>query len=360
MNKKKSVYVIAEAGVNHNGQKDLAFELITQAAESGADAVKFQTFKATRLAHASLEKAAYQKLNTNQDESQQAMLQQLELPDSWYEPLKAHAASLGITFLSTAFDIPCLQFLQTLDLPMYKIPSGELTNGPLLWHFGRIRKPLIVSTGMATLSEVEQALAILNHAFQHDKEPQSLAEIWACWSDETSRADLSEQVTLLHCTSQYPTPWEEVNLNAMTTLAAAFGMRVGYSDHTEGTIIPIAAVAKGAVLIEKHLTLDRTLPGPDHRASIEPDTFKEMVTDIRALTLALGSGIKAPQVSEFAIKQVARQSLVAGRAIAAGKTWEPADLTTARIGLGISPAYYWDLLGSVASKAYETGELIEL
>jgi N-acetylneuraminate synthase len=288
------------------------------------------------------------------------MLAKLELPEAWHGELQQYAQSLGIEFLSTAFDEQSLAFLCTLDLPLFKIPSGELTNGPLLWRFAQTKKPLVLSTGMATLSEVEQGLAIINHGLQFDAEPKNLEEVWTYWSDAEGREKLLKTVTLLHCTSQYPTPWSEVNLKAMDTLSATFGMAVGYSDHTAGTMIPIAAVARGARVIEKHFTLDRKLPGPDHKASLEPQELKQMVADIRALELALGSSIKAPQISEWDTRKAARQSIIAARPLAFGKTIERADLTTARIGQGMSPAWYWDLIGSKTQKSYETGDMLEL
>ena len=356
---KKAVYIIAEAGVNHNGRMDLALNLVAAAAKIGADAVKFQTFKAARLASKTVGKAHYQTLNTDENESQLEMLTRLELPESWHEELQAYATKLGIEFLSTAFDELSLTFLQTLHLPLYKIPSGELTNGPLLWRFAKTQKPLIVSTGMATLSEVEQGLAIINHALKYDMEPRNLDEVWTCWSDDAAREKLKQHVTLLHCTSQYPTPWSEVNLCAMNTLSQAFDLAVGYSDHTTGTVIPIAAVARGALVIEKHFTLDRLLPGPDHKASLEVEEFKAMVDDIRALEIALGNGIKAPQASEWDIRKIARQSIVAARHVPVGKTIERGDLTTARAGSGLSPAFYWNLLGSITQKSYEPGEVLD-
>lgn len=357
---KKSVYIIAEAGVNHNGSKDLAFRLVDVAAEAGADAVKFQTFKASRLASKKVEKANYQKSTTDKAESQLDMLAKLELPEAWHRDLQRHAKERGIEFLSTAFDARSLQFLQSLNLPVYKVPSGELTNAPLLWQFAKTGKPLIISTGMATLAEVEEGLAIVAHALQFAEEPRRIEDVWQCWSDRQAREKLKGHVTLLHCTSQYPTPWNEVNLCAMDTLAAAFGLDIGYSDHTEGTVIPIAAVARGATVIEKHFTLDKTLPGPDHQASIEVAELKRLVADIRALEIALGSSIKAPQTSEWDTRRAARQSIVAARYLPAGKVIEHSDLTTARTGGGLQPNLFWELIGSTSRKSYEPGEVFEL
>lgn len=355
----QSVYIIAEAGVNHNGDRDLAVQLIDAAADAGADAVKFQTFKASKLASKHVAKANYQKSTTDETESQHDMLLKLELPEAWHGELQAHARQRGIEFLSTAFDEESLRFLESLNLPIYKVPSGELTNAPLLWQFARTGKPLIMSTGMATLAEVEEGLAVVAHALHASSAPASMADVWQCWSNPQARAKLQGHVTLLHCTSQYPTPWIEVNLRAMDTLAAAFGLDIGYSDHTHGTVISIAAVARGAKVIEKHFTLDRTLPGPDHQASLEVDELTRMISDIRALELALGDGVKAPQASEWDTRRVARQSLVTATQLPAGKRIEPGDLTTARTGGGLAPNAFWELLGTVNRNAHAAGEVFQ-
>ncbi|WP_108124485.1 N-acetylneuraminate synthase [Saccharospirillum mangrovi] len=355
-NDRSAVYVIAEAGVNHNGDRQRAFELVEVAAAAGADAVKFQTFDAKRLAAASAPKAAYQQQTTDAAESQLAMLSALELPLEWHAPLQAHAHSLGIEFLSTAFDLDSLAFLQTLNLPFYKIPSGELTNGPLLWAFAATGKPLLMSTGMATLSEVEQGLAVVCHARNYPQPPASMQAVWQSWSDAAQRQAVTKQLCLLHCTSQYPTPWPEVNLRAMDTLAAAFGLPVGYSDHSNGNLIPVAAVARGAAVLEKHFTLDRNLPGPDHQASLEPDELTRMVAEIRALEQALGDGIKAPQPSEWDTRQAARQRLIAARPIARGETFSADNMTTARAHEGELAMAYWDRLGQTATRDYQAGE----
>lgn len=354
------VYIIAEAGVNHNGQKELAFALVDAAANAGVDAVKFQTFDAQKLALKNAPKAAYQKQSTDAAESQLAMLKKLELPQEWHLELQSYAREKGIEFLSTAFDADSLAFLVGLDIPLFKIPSGELTNGPLLWQFARTRKPLILSTGMATLSEVEQGLAIVAHALNANAEPVNMEEVWCCWSNPENRNRLRDHVTLLHCTSQYPTPFSEVNLRGMDTLAASFGLAVGYSDHTEGILIPIAAVARGAKVIEKHLTIDRSLPGPDHKASLEPTALKQMVSDIRALQVALGDGSKTPQTSEWDTRQAARQQVVAARDITAGAVLTRQDLTTARSGRGMAPTDLWALVGQSVNRAYLAGDIIDM
>ncbi|WP_241524545.1 N-acetylneuraminate synthase [Vreelandella sulfidaeris] len=325
---KQATYIIAEAGVNHNGDRQRAFALVDAAADAGADAVKFQTFNAKRLAALTAPKAAYQQQTTEADQSQLEMLEALELPLEWHAPLQTYAHQRGIEFLSTAFDTQSLAFLETLDLPFYKVPSGELTNGPLLWAFARTGKPLVISTGMATLSEVEQGLAVVCHALTHEHPPGSLKEVWQCWSEPEARANLVGKVSLLHCTSQYPTPMHEVNLKAMDLLAEVFQLPVGYSDHTQGTLIPVAAVARGATIIEKHFTLDRQLPGPDHKSSLEPDELTRMVQDIRAIAQALGDRQKAPQASEWDTRQAARQNLVAATTIREGELFTKDNVTT--------------------------------
>lgn len=353
------VYVIAEAGVNHNGQRELAFALVDAAAAAGADAVKFQTFDAERLAARSAPKAAYQKARTGEAESQLAMLKKLELPRDWHAPLQAHARQKGIAFLSTAFDAGSLDFLVAMDLPLFKIPSGELTNAPLLWQFARSGKPLVLSTGMATLSEVEEGLAVIAHALGSAAEPANMLEVWCHWSRPEARARLQQHVTLLHCTSQYPTPAHEVNLRAMDTLAAAFGLEVGYSDHTEGVLVPVAAVARGARVIEKHFTLDRTLPGPDHAASLEPGELKAMVDAIRQVEAVLGDGSKAPQPSEWDSRVAGRQQVIAAQDIPAGMPIRRDQLATARCGAGLPPAELWGLVGRTSPRSFRAGDVIE-
>ncbi len=288
------------------------------------------------------------------------MLKKLELPRAWHTDLQSHARQRGIEFLSTAFDPDSLEFLATLGMPVFKVPSGELTNGPLLWQFARTGIPLILSTGMATLSEVEQGLAIVAHALQSACEPVDMDEVWRCWSNHESRQRLQGHVTLLHCTSQYPTPFGEVNLLAMDTLASAFGLDVGYSDHTQGCLIPIAAVARGAKVIEKHFTLDRSMQGPDHASSLEPSELRVMISDIRSLQVALGSSWKAPQSSEWDTRKAACQQVVAACDIAEGVVFGREQLTTARSGAGLPPTALWGLVGQRSRRAYKRGESIQL
>ena len=317
--KSEGVYLIAEAGVNHNGNVDTAFQLIKAAADAGADAVKFQTFNSEKLVSKNLEKAKYQKNSNEENETQLNMLKRLELPKNSYFELQKYANSKNIEFLSTAFDIESLDFLLSLNMPILKVSSGELVNGPLLWRFGRSGKPLILSTGMCTLPEIEFALAILAHAVQNDIEPKSTNEIWKCWKNPQLRNSIEQNVTLLHCTSQYPAPYESVNLRAMKSLYKNFKTTIGYSDHTEGTLVSLAAVALGAIVIEKHFTLDKNLPGPDQKVSLDIFEFSELSNQIRALERALGSGNKIVQDGEWELRRLSRQKLIASRPIEVNK-----------------------------------------
>lgn len=335
------VLIIAEAGVNHNGDLDLAKGLIDAAAQVGADLVKFQTFSADRLATATAAKADYQTQTTGSAETQHAMLRRLELTRDMHLVLIDHCRQRAIGFLSTAFDTQSLDLLAELGLYCFKIPSGEITNLPYLRHVGRLAAPadksVILSTGMATLGEIEAALDILEIA-------------------GTPRG----RITVLHCNTEYPTPMRDVNLRAMVTLREAFQVAVGYSDHTPGIEVPIAAVALGATVIEKHLTLDRTLPGPDHPASLEPDEFAAMVRAIRHIEQALGDGLKRPSPSEAKNRPIARKSLVAAVPIRAGEPFTPANLTAKRPGTGLSPMRWDEVIGRPASRDYAADELIAL
>jgi len=328
--------VIAEAGVNHNGDLKLAFELVEAAAHAGADVVKFQTFQAQDLATAQADKAAYQKETTGEVDNQLTMLKKLELTVEQHLRLINHCKACGIEFLSTPFDPVSIHLLASLNLQRWKIPSGEITNLPYLRQIGCLNQRVILSTGMAKLGEIEAAIDVLEQA-------------------GTSR----DQITVLHCTTEYPTPLDQVNLRAMQTIAQAFGVAVGYSDHTDGIAIPIAAVTMGATVIEKHLTLDRTMEGPDHRASLEPDQFVAMVQGIRAIERALGDGIKRPTASELANMPIVRKSLVAARAIQAGETLSAKNITAKRPGTGISPMQWDRIVGRKASRAYAPDELME-
>ncbi len=353
---RERVYIIAEAGVNHNGDYETALALVEAAADAGADAVKFQTFNARLLAAANAPKAAYQKRNTGEQDNQLEMLLKLELPQAWHGPLQAKAKELGIAFLSTAFDNQSLEFLNALDLPLYKIASGEITNGPMLWKVARAGRPMILSTGMATLGEIDQALAVLAHGLEFAEAPQSLEEVLANWERDAARRQVAEKVALLHCTSQYPAQLEEVNLLAMDLLADTFGVPVGYSDHTEGLLVSLAAAARGARIIEKHFTLDRGMSGPDHAASLEPEELKAMVVQIRQVERALGARRKTPQASEWDTRKAARQSLIFVHDLAQGQAITANDLSTARQGGGTSPMHAWDLIGTPAARDFKAGD----
>ena len=328
--------VIAEAGVNHNGDLQLAFQLVEAAAQAGADVVKFQTFQAQGLATAQADKASYQNETTGKVEGQLAMLQKLELTPVQHLQLIDHCRACGIEFLSTAFDPVSIDLLASLKLKCWKIPSGEITNLPYLRKIGSLKQPVILSTGMANLGEIEAAIDVLEQA-------------------GSSR----DQITVLHCTTEYPAPLDEVNLRAMQTISHAFGVAVGYSDHTDGIAVPIAAVAMGATVIEKHLTLDNSMEGPDHRASLEPDQFAAMVQGIRAIERALGDGIKRPTTSERANLPIVRKSIVAARAIQAGELFSAENITAKRPGIGISPMHWEALMGRRALRAYSPDELIK-
>lgn len=326
-------YIIAEAGVNHNGDIDLAKKMIEEARNAGADAVKFQTFKSENLVSEYAEKASYQKINTNNEESQLDMLKKLELSYQDFMILNQYAKENNIDFLSTPFDDESIDFLDTLKLPFWKIPSGEITNLPYLRKISATGKPIILSTGMSTVNEIKEALRI----FKHYKK---------------------EDIVLLHCNTEYPTPYRDVNLLAMDSLSKEFGVMVGYSDHTEGIEIAIAAVALGAVVIEKHFTLDKDMSGPDHKASLEPPDLTKLVTSIRNIEKALGNGIKTPSFSESKNIDIARKSIVAKQFIHEGELFTEDNITTKRPGNGISPMEWDRILGRKACKSFEKDEQI--
>ncbi|MER0432083.1 N-acetylneuraminate synthase [Aeromonas caviae] len=354
------IRIIAEAGVNHNGDEALAVALIDAAHRAGVDVVKFQTFKATNLVTRQAKQAAYQTANTGKEESQFAMLSRLELSFDAHLRLIAHCEALGIAFLSTAFDTESLDFLvNRLKLQTLKIPSGELTNAPFVLAHARTGCELIVSTGMATLAEVEAALGVIAFGLTAPQDAQpGEAAFMAAYASEAGQAALANKVTLLHCTTEYPAPMVDINLKAMDTLSHAFRLPVGYSDHSQGITIPVAAVARGACLIEKHFTLDRNMEGPDHKASLEPDELAAMVKGIRDVELALGDGIKGPRPSEIKNKEIARKSLVAACDIEEGAILCADNLAIKRPGDGMSPYAYWQLLGQPAKRAYQAGEPI--
>ena len=327
--------IIAEAGVNHNGSIESAKKLVEIAAESGADYVKFQTFKAETLVTKTADKAEYQQNVTDNNESQFDMLKKLELDRKTHEELIDYCNAKDIQFLSTAFDHDSIELLAELNIPLFKIPSSEITNLPYLRHIGKMGKPIIMSTGMSTLDEVHNALNILI---------ESGAE--------------KEQITILHCNTEYPTPMKDVNLKAMLTIKDELGVNIGYSDHTLGIEVPIAAVAMGATVIEKHFTLDRTLPGPDHAASLEPNELKDMVNAIRNIEKAMGNGIKKPSPSEIKNMPITRKSIVAKKIIIKGEKFTEENLIVKRPGTGISPMDWENVVGSLANRSYEMDDLI--
>ncbi len=329
--------IIAEAGVNHNGDQATALRLVAAAKSAGADYVKFQTFNADSLVTKSAAKAAYQMEATSKIESQYEMLRRLELSQDAHELLVKECQRLGIGFLSTAFDEASLDFLVSIGVSQVKIPSGEITNLPFLRHAARTGLPIILSTGMSTIGEVESAIDVL-----------------------TRSGTPRDRVTVLHCTSQYPAPMAAVNLNAMNAIRCALKVRVGYSDHTLGTEVAIAAVALGAQVIEKHFTLDRGLPGPDHQASLEPDELKAMVSGIRNVEVALGDGVKRPVEIEYQNRSAIRRSIVASRVIRKGEVLSSSALTVKRPGVGISPMEWDDVVGRLARRDFDKDELIEL
>lgn len=355
------IYIIAEAGVNHNGSVDLAGRLIDAAADAGADAVKFQTFKAEQMVSRSAPKAEYQTKTTDAGESQFEMIKRLELDEAAHEQLIARCRRKGIQFLSSPFDVESVNLLAgRFNILRLKIPSGEITNGPLLLKAALTGKPVILSTGMSTLGEIESALAVLAFGYTQLNATPSRVAFQEAYRSEAGRQALREKVVLLHCTTEYPAPFEDVNLRAMDTLRAAFGLPAGYSDHTPGIAVAIAAAARGAVIIEKHFTLDRNLPGPDHRASLEPGELKSMVRSIRQVEAALGSSLKSPAVSEVKNIAMARKSIVASKDIKKGEVFSEENIAVKRPAHGASPMNYWDMLGNIASKDYKKNEMVSI
>ena len=329
-----SVYIIAEAGVNHNGSFELACKLVDAAKASGVDCIKFQTFKSKNLVSRNAQKADYQKTTTG-DGSQVDMLKKLELSYDEFVALKEYCDKVGITFLSTPFDFESIDFLNSIDMPFWKIPSGEVTNLPYLLALAKTEKPVVMSTGMCEMDEIEAAIKVL-------------------------RENGATDIKLLHCNTEYPTPFEDVNLRAMQTIRDAFGLEVGYSDHTKGIEVSVAAVALGATVIEKHFTLDRNMEGPDHKASLEPDELAAMVSSIRHIEQALGNGEKTPSPSEKKNLVIARKSIVAKKTIKAGEELTEENITVKRPGNGISPMRWFDVIGTMAVRDFEEDELIEL
>lgn len=329
-----AVYIIAEAGVNHNGSFDLACRLVDAAKEAGVDCIKFQTFKSENLVSRTAQKAEYQKATTG-DSSQQNMLKKLELSFADFSRLKEYCERKEICFLSTPFDFDSIDFLNSIEMPFWKVPSGEVTNLPYLLALAKTGKPVVMSTGMCTLQEIREAIDVL-------------------------KANGTKEIKLLHCNTEYPTPFEDVNLKAMQTMHSEFQLEVGYSDHTKGIEVPIAAVALGATIIEKHFTLDRNMEGPDHKASLEPQELAEMVRSIRNIEKTLGNGEKTPSPSEQKNIAVARKSIVAKTKINFGEIYTEKNITVKRPGTGISPMKWFEVLGEKAIRDFDEDELIEI
>jgi N,N'-diacetyllegionaminate synthase len=329
-----SVYIIAEAGVNHNGSYELACKLVDAAKTAGADCIKFQTFKSENLVSCNAQKAEYQKKTTGES-SQQDMLKKLELSYKEFLKLKAYSDNAGICFLSTPFDFDSISFLNSMDMPFWKIPSGELTNLPYLIALAKTCKPIVMSTGMCEMDEISEAIKVL-------------------------KENGAGNIKLLHCNTEYPTPFKDVNLKAMQTMRELFKVDVGYSDHTKGIEVPIAAVAMGASIIEKHFTLDKNMEGPDHKASLEPEELAAMVSGIRHIEMALGNGKKTPSPSEKKNIAIARKSIVAKQNIQIGEELTIDNITVKRPGIGLSPMKWFDVLGTKAVRNFKEDELIEL
>jgi N,N'-diacetyllegionaminate synthase len=333
----KRIFIIAEAGVNHNGDITTAKKMIDAAVKAGANAIKFQTFIPEKIVSRSAPKAEYQKKTTRKEESQIDMLRKLVLDADAHRKLLAYCSRKAIQFLSTPFDLQSIDLLNNLGLEIFKIPSGEITNLPYLKKLGSLKKKIIMSTGMADMKEIDKAMKILIEAGTEKK-----------------------NITLLHCNTEYPTPMDDVNLRAMITMKSAFSVKVGYSDHTLGIEIPVAAVALGAEVIEKHFTLDRRMEGPDHKASLEPKELEAMVTAIRNVENALGNGIKKPSPSERKNRAIARKSIVSAAAINKGEMLTTDNITVKRPGTGISPMEWFDVVGKRAKRNFHIDELIEI
>lgn len=331
----RHVIVIAEAGVNHNGSFELAKKMVDAAKEAGVDYVKFQTFNPQKLVSKYAKKAKYQKETTGSDETQLQMLQKLTLTEDNFLSLRDYCKEVGIGFISTPFDLDSIAFLETFDMDFWKVPSGEVTNLPYLEAIARTKRKVVMSTGMCDMNEIQDAMEVL-------------------------KKNGTTEITLLHCNTQYPTPYEHVNLSAMSTIKDTLHKEVGYSDHTQGIEVPIAAVAMGATVIEKHFTLDKNMEGPDHKASLDPTELKQMVSAIRNIEKAIGNGLKEPSSSELTNKAVARKSIVASREIKQGEILSEYNLTTKRPGTGISPMKWYEVIGKAAARDFSEDEIIEL
>lgn len=358
VNESKRVLIIAEAGVNHNGSLDMALEMVKVASDAGADMVKFQTFKPELMISRHAAKADYQKDTTGTAESQLDMVRKYELSLAQHEKLFSCCKDLGIEFFSTPFDLQSVDLLVNLGVKRIKIPSGEITNWPLIHKIGTTGKPVIMSTGMSTLDEIRDALGIYLMGALRPQVIPDRNRLNDVYVSQQGQDCLKNRVVLLHCTTQYPTPYEDVNLKAMNTLKGEFGVSVGYSDHTEGIAVSIAAVARGAEVIEKHFTLDKELPGPDHKASIEPGELRDLVTSARVIEKSLGSGEKRVTSSEMTNRMIVRKSLTALTDIKEGEVFTRDNLGTKRPADGVSAIRYWEYLGSKSKRSYGKDEQI--
>lgn len=353
------VKIIAEAGVNHNGSVELAKQLVDIAVASGVDVVKFQTYKTDNLVVKNAPKASYQQQASKQSESQYDMLKRYELSVDEHRELIDYCQQHSVEFLSSAFDLESLDLLANeFGLETIKFGSGEITNWPLLLRAAQLHKKIILSTGMSVLSDVENALAVLAFGFLYNRFPESLDDCYQAYFRKESQELLNKNVTLLHCTTEYPASFSEVNLNVIETMRRAFDLLVGFSDHTVGIAMPIAAVAKGAAVIEKHFTLDKDLPGPDHKASLDPKELAEMVKSIRQVEKSLGNGVKRPSERELQNKDVVMKRLIATDAIKKGERFSHSNLSLKRAAQGISSASYWQWIGKKANRDYQQGEVV--
>lgn len=354
-----NTFIIAEAGVNHNGSLEMAFQLIDAAIDAGADAIKFQTYKTENLVTRTANQAEYQEKNIGEVSSQFDMLKKLELSYDDFIQLKHYCDENKIKFLSTPFDLDSVDFLiRDLGLGLMKIPSGEITNGPYIYKIATYGVKVILSTGMATVDEIHNALAFLAYGYSKQVDV-SFENAMAFYETKEAKQLLKDKVCVLHCTTEYPTPFDDINLNAMDSIKEGFHLPVGLSDHSEGILVPIAAVAKEATIIEKHFTLDKALPGPDHKASLEPPELKKMVKSIRTIEKTLGDSQKKPTNEELKNKDVARKSLVAAKPIKKGDVFTFENLAVKRPGTGVEPYYLWDYLGEESQSNYEEDEVIQ-
>ncbi len=356
----QSTYIIAEAGVNHNGSFSMAKKLVDVAKEAGADAVKFQTFRAENLVTKEAQQANYQVENLGEATSQYEMLKKLELSFEQFKTLKYYCDEIGIEFLSTPFDYDSVDFLvDNLQMQTVKIPSGELTNSPFIHYIATKQKKMIISTGMATIDEIHEALAFVAYGLAKPADDVEVGRVYTFYQTDEAKEVLQKYVTVLHCTTEYPAPFETVNLKAMNQLEKELGLSIGFSDHSQGISASIAATGMGATVIEKHFTLDKGLPGPDHVASLEPSELIMMVESIRQIELALGTGVKEPTAIELKNRIAARKSIVASSDIKQGEVLEASNMNVKRPGCGISPSKYWSIIGKKATKNYHEDELID-